>query len=428
MKRKFEDGHPPWLKAMQNSAIAEARAKAFLLDRFWVLERSADIDGADFIIQRRITGKNLLDRQAPRFGVVQVKFFGTITTTHYVHKEYVVDENGESRDEFFLLAHTGSEDKPRAYIITGRELLEDFSIITKNGNDVYAISYRQLTSSAKFEIRDPKSTLDRVERQLELAEFTKNRRFISWALPSASYEINSIEPVYREPIDNWWGDIPEGFLEIKDAARTAMFDVEEIHNLLFQITEQTDPLEVEDIIDKIRFNCSGGFGWSISLPNLQNDEFFRVCHTHKKMVERLRKDGVLDSFLKVKQTIREAVFAFLEPQLPIDPNVLHCFSIFYDPETFVISNINSALKDAATCLGLSPTLDRFEHIQVDVSQYHAVERIVPGRIDYYWIPGRYGIKLNREDDYHFYYDCLDAMFTARYGEPTYNELSPHSQR
>ena len=128
-----------------------------------------------------------MDRQAPRFGVVQVKFFSTITTTHYVHKEYVVDENGEPRDEFFLLAHTGSEDKPRAYIIAGRELLEDFSIITKNGNDVYTISYRQLTSSAKFEIRDPKMTLDRVERQLELAEFTKNRRFISWALPSASY-------------------------------------------------------------------------------------------------------------------------------------------------------------------------------------------------------------------------------------------------
>ena len=99
-------GHPPWLKAMQNSAIEEARAKAFLLDRFWVLERSADIDGVDFIILRRITGKNILDRQALRFGVVQVKFFGTITTTHYVHKECVVDENGEPRDKFFPLAHT----------------------------------------------------------------------------------------------------------------------------------------------------------------------------------------------------------------------------------------------------------------------------------------------------------------------------------
>jgi hypothetical protein len=39
--------HPPWLKAMQNGAIGEARSWAFLLDRFGVLERSVDIDGTD---------------------------------------------------------------------------------------------------------------------------------------------------------------------------------------------------------------------------------------------------------------------------------------------------------------------------------------------------------------------------------------------
>jgi hypothetical protein len=424
MEGKSDEGHPPWLKAIQNGAIAEARAKAFLLDRFWVLERSADIDGADFIIQCRITGKNLLDRQAPRLGVVQVKFFGTATTTHYVHKEYVVDENGEPREEFFLLAHTGREDQPRSYIIWGRELHENFSTISRNGNDFYAISYSQLRSTGRFEITDPKMTLDRIEHQLELAEFTKNRRFISWALPSASYEINSIEPIYREPIDNWWGDIPEGFLKIKDAARDAMFNVEEIYNLLFQVTEQTDPLAVEEIIDRIAFNYRSGLNsWSISLPDLHDDEFFRVCQVHKKMVEHLRVDGVLDSFLKVRQAIRESVFKFLEPQLPINPNVLHCFSIFYDPETFVIKNIESSLKDAATYLRLSPKLDRFGHVEVDVSRYQAVEKAVPGRIDYYWLPGRYGsltsdtsTKSYRETDYRFYYDCLDAMFTARYGE------------
>src|SRR6478672_6525088 len=30
----------------------EARALAFLLDRFWVLERSVDVQGADLIVQR----------------------------------------------------------------------------------------------------------------------------------------------------------------------------------------------------------------------------------------------------------------------------------------------------------------------------------------------------------------------------------------
>lgn len=92
--------HPAWLKAMQNGSIGEARTKAFLLDRFWVLERSVDIEGADFIIQRRLTQHNLLDRQAPRLGVVQAKFFGSTSTAHHIHKEYVLDEKGAPRDEF----------------------------------------------------------------------------------------------------------------------------------------------------------------------------------------------------------------------------------------------------------------------------------------------------------------------------------------
>jgi len=43
---------PAWLKAMGNGALGEARALAFLLDRFWVLERSVDVQGADLIVQR----------------------------------------------------------------------------------------------------------------------------------------------------------------------------------------------------------------------------------------------------------------------------------------------------------------------------------------------------------------------------------------
>ncbi|NHQ60156.1 hypothetical protein G9409_06050 [Chlorobium sp. BLA1] len=71
----MDDKIPSWLKAMQNGALGEVRAKAFLMDRFWILERSIDIDGADLIIQRRITNKNLLDKNPPILGFIQVKFF-----------------------------------------------------------------------------------------------------------------------------------------------------------------------------------------------------------------------------------------------------------------------------------------------------------------------------------------------------------------
>ena len=82
LKGKIMKGNSNWLKIMQNGTIGEARAKAFLIDRFWILERSVDIDGADFIIQRRITKSNILDRNPPRFGVVQVKFFDSEMTKH----------------------------------------------------------------------------------------------------------------------------------------------------------------------------------------------------------------------------------------------------------------------------------------------------------------------------------------------------------
>jgi len=74
---------------MQNGSIGEARTQAFLIDRFWVLERSVDIDGADFIIHRRITSANLLDKRPPRFGVVYAKFFAGPKTSHHIYKQYL---------------------------------------------------------------------------------------------------------------------------------------------------------------------------------------------------------------------------------------------------------------------------------------------------------------------------------------------------
>jgi len=82
-----------FLLTMQNGAIGEARTKSFLIDRFWILERSVDIEGADFIIQRRLSEKSLLDERAPRLGIVQAKFFKSDKTTQYVSVSYVLDND-----------------------------------------------------------------------------------------------------------------------------------------------------------------------------------------------------------------------------------------------------------------------------------------------------------------------------------------------
>jgi len=419
---------PVWLKASQNGSLGEARARAFLLNRFWVLERSVDFQGADLIIQRRITGKNLLDREAPRLGVVQVKFFGTPTTSQFVHKEYVVDESGKPRREFFLLCHSGGESEADTHIVLASELCENFPSTAKDGHDGYAVRYHHLVANDRYKVTNPSLCLDRIERQLELAEFTENRRFLSWALPSAGAELGAIEPEYREPLSNWWGNIPEGFKALKDVAQQAMIKLEEIFDLLGDVRRATDPFVAAEKIREIAYSCRGGHGWNISLPDgLDSEEFFNVCQRHKVMVDRLRDDGVLDAFIQMREVLREHVFSFLGPLLPVSPTALHRFSIQYDPLTLRVLAVDNQLQEVGEYLGLVVEMDKWRRIKgADDFEEHGVEKAVAGRVDYHWWPCKYVLRADdgktlaetyRSADNPLYNDCLDAIFALRYGEP-----------
>ena len=413
------ESFPPWLKAMQNGVIGEARARAFLLDRFWVLERSVDIEGADFIIQRRLTGRNLLDRQAPRLGVVQVKYFGNSTTHHFVHQEYVVGEDDELREEFFLLCYMGNEEAPRAFFLTGRDLLEQFPQITKNNNDGFSISYKQITSDSRFEITCPKRVLDRIEKQLEFAEFTKNRKFISWALPSAQCNLGAIRPEYAEPIDNWWGDIPSGFEGIKRAAQQTMHEVAKLYELLLKLSQEADPLKAEEILDEIGYNFIDDMGhWSISLPDdLRGGEFFTVCRRHKEIYDKLKTDGLLDSFFKMKEELRDLLLKDIQPLIPISKDLVHLFSFTYDSCALKILSLDSKVisKQDYLCTLGGPNAQYREGI-VNYSS---------GQIEYAWAPGanvylegdgEQTIDWYRMQDFYLYYSCIDQVFSIRYDQ------------
>jgi hypothetical protein len=117
---------PAWLKAMENGGLGEARAKAFLLDRFWVLERSVDTEGADYLIQRKLTQRNFMDHDPPRLGVVQVKFIQDDGTALSLHRHYVCDADGQPYGEFFLLVLTGREDKKKSYLLSAAEVMREF--------------------------------------------------------------------------------------------------------------------------------------------------------------------------------------------------------------------------------------------------------------------------------------------------------------
>src|SRR5271167_4177231 len=160
---------PPWLKSMEHGALGEARARAFLLDRFWVLERSVDIEGADYLVQQRLTSKNFMDREPPRLGIVQVKFIQDGATYISIDKSYVSDDRGIPYNEFFTLVFTGREDKERSFLLSSRELLAECEEVVDRGHTLLRIKGSKLLDASNYEVTNKGRSLDRIEHALKNA-------------------------------------------------------------------------------------------------------------------------------------------------------------------------------------------------------------------------------------------------------------------
>ena len=377
------ESQPTWVRAAQNGAIGEARSRSFLLDRFWILERSIDIHGADFIIQRRLTNKNILDRNAPKLGVVQAKFISSSSTSHYIHCEYVVDNKTLPRDEFFLIIHTGNEENPQMYFLTAKEIDESFRKVMHNGAKKYHISGGIITDD-KFKVTSRREVLDKIEAQLIKADFAKNREYLSWTLPSTEISIDDILPEYNLPIDNYWGDIPEGFCETKKNAAQALIEVENVCFILKSIATEIDPNKANEYLDDLRYHCKGGGNWYISIPdNVYNEEFIEVVKKHQEIIQNLKNHCKLDEYLRSQKELEESFIDFLCDELPFDDKLAHKSIIKFDRESLKIKSIINELVGVSS--DDKVTIDRV-HISLDILEYN-------------WTPLRiiYGTKRFDED-------------------------------
>jgi hypothetical protein len=373
------ESQPTWVKVAQNGAIGEARTRSFLLDRFWILERSIDIHGADFIIQRRLTNRNILDRNAPKLGVIQAKFISTSSTSHYIHCEHVVDKHGLPREEFFLVIHTGNEEMSEMYFLTAKEIAENFEKVTHNEAKKYHISGR-IIKNEKFRVTSRREILDRIETQLMKADFTKNREYLSWTLASSEISYDDILPEYNIPIDNYWGDIPEAFYEIKRNAANALIDVEKICFILKNISSETDPIKSAEYLDDLRYYCRGGGGnWYIPLPDdIYNEEFIDIVKRHQGTIQNLTDHNKLDEYLVAQKKIEDGFIEFLCDELPFDSNLTHKAIIIFDKDNLKIKSINNKLVEVSS----------------KNNEYSDRGNVHRNRLEYYWKPLRitYGTK------------------------------------
>lgn len=250
---------PNWLKIAENGSKGEARTKALLLDRFWVLERSVDIEGADFIVQSR-TGRHTLDKNPPRLGLVQAKYFQDLSTTTYIHSEYVCNEKGEARPEFFVVIHSEDGDDQKTYFLTANQVIEHFKKVEEGKEYAgrYKINGRDVLTNSKF-LLTRKEMLDTIQKALDVANAKSNQLFIGNFLPdSARRWLNESEilKLTKANVADHFCDEIDIITTVNSWKKTAKENYSKIKWMTFileEILETNDPIAALCCVDHFVF-------------------------------------------------------------------------------------------------------------------------------------------------------------------------------
>ncbi|MDA3883237.1 MAG: hypothetical protein PF481_08115 [Bacteroidales bacterium] len=293
---------PFGVKRADNGSIGEARTKSFLIDRFWILERSVDIEGADFIIQRKLTEKSILDTTPPRFGIIQAKFSQDNRTQHEIKKKYVVDKDQNPHYEFFLIVNVGFEESQQMFLLSSNDIINNFEQ-TSDGD--YKIPTSKIID--KFQIKNKKDALDYIENGIQCAEFYKNRTLIFNNLNFINPDFDAIHPDYKMDIEYCDGNVPEIFKEYKEKAYSFVCELENMHEILLKFIQEANPLESCYLAEEFDHY----FGQGVSVPQIFDKSFYLKAKRYIEQINYLRNDGILGNFLSVKNIIRNKVNEFL---------------------------------------------------------------------------------------------------------------------
>lgn len=372
------------MRIQENGASGEARTRAFLLDRFWILERSIDMEGADFFIQRRLTSESLLSREPPKLGAVQAKFYQDDNTTQFVHREYIVDESGEPREEFFLLCHTGSEDDGRMYLLTAADVHATFEVSnSESRRGQYCIPGREVLSD-RWLVTNRSRALMRMEQSLINANFQRNRHFISWAMPNIREE-SAIDSDYLEEIDNWYGSIPEEFFELRKRAREAAYDLDDYMQILIEIAETKSPKVAVAAAERFDSDCLRHVG-----RDLFNPSFADAVLRHDRWVQLLKSAGLLDAHATLRRLLIEKITSECLNRLPFDNGVLFMVDVEYDFRSLGLRSFSASITSQAAVWPQAG--DKASN------KYSGVISSTPGKVTAFIDPSVYGPWLTNPKD------------------------------
>ncbi|WP_412495359.1 hypothetical protein [Vibrio cyclitrophicus] len=300
----------PWLNAMENGVLGEARAKALLLERFWVLEESVDVQGADYLIQRKLNETNFMDKEAPKLGVVQVKFIQNGDTYISIKKSYVCDQYGEPYNEFFLLVFSGSEDDAQSYLLSAKDIINEFYTKGEDENCIFKVAGKNIIESTNYKITNKCSALNTIEHALKESSFRDNRRFLG----STSYIKLAPEQINQDlllPLDNGYADFQKEFYENKKNLQHTLFCIEDAVEVINKILACTDPEEAFDIYEDQLTEYVWNDNLSFSIDCFNDEDFLTAIKNHKERLMALRDKGLENNFLHLMYRYKKSMITKL---------------------------------------------------------------------------------------------------------------------
>lgn len=299
----------PWLKSMENGGLGEARAKAFLLERFWVLERSVDIQGADYLIQRKITSQNFMDKEPPKLGVVQVKYIQDGNTYISINKDYVINNSGETYGEFFLLVFSGQEDEAKSFLMTSQDVSDNFEENEVKGKTILKLRGKKILDNNNFEILNKSLALNKIDHALKQSDFKRNRMFLG-ATNYIKLDPEQIEHDFLLPLDNGYADLHDEFFKNKKRLQSTLFDIEEVIDGMNNILKTSDPEEAFSIYADVISQHEGssmGKCISFSVDFFDDEDFLEAVKNHKSRLSAIRDLGLESSYFFLLKTFVKSV-------------------------------------------------------------------------------------------------------------------------
>lgn len=324
---------------MENGSLGEARTRAFLIDRFWVLERSVDVNGADFLVQRRTTSQRFTDKVPPRLGVVQAKYFQDERTTHHIPRSYLVDDKNEPLEGFFALLHVGREDKAEMFLLSARDIVGSLTISATHKPESYMVGRSAFVPS--FRVGNVSPALDRIEHSLKIQTYQQVTTVLDRLhIPYRNLTDDNIDYEWTAPLPNPQADVPSLFREKKEELRKIVYEIEEVLETIDQIFVTRDPEKAMTLVKELRNHVDGdgklSFGY---FADFRWDDLQDALTVHKRWREGLVRDDLLDSYLKLGQQLREELDSKLAEVALIELGDLLEVDLIYEPATLMITRL-----------------------------------------------------------------------------------------